>query len=146
FCACFHGLAHRHRREVIETNTRSHSAIWRSHHERLLAEPSKKTKKTTNAEMEAALLRLNPPAQPDRRFGKGNADPCSRRVRPCGRRIIYSLPRPHGGAVAPKRGSDVEVTGCFKRARRALRRGKRPRGDLAEERASEGISPPLARA
>jgi len=27
---------------------------------RLLAEPSKKTKKTTNAEMEAALLRLNP--------------------------------------------------------------------------------------
>ena len=27
---------------------------------RLLAEPSKKTKKTTSAEMEAALLRLNP--------------------------------------------------------------------------------------
>jgi len=27
---------------------------------RLLAEPSKKTRKTTNAEMEAALLRLNP--------------------------------------------------------------------------------------
>jgi hypothetical protein len=38
---------------------------------RLLAEPSKKTKKTTNAEMEAALLRLNPQLSQIRELKEG---------------------------------------------------------------------------
>jgi hypothetical protein len=38
---------------------------------RLLAEPSKKTKKTTNAEMEAALLRLNPQLNQIRELKEG---------------------------------------------------------------------------
>ena len=38
---------------------------------RLLAEPSKKTKKTTNAEMEAALLRLNPQLHQIRELKEG---------------------------------------------------------------------------
>lgn len=40
---------------------------------RLLAEPSKKTKKTTNAEMEAALLRLNPQLNQIRELKEGTA-------------------------------------------------------------------------
>ena len=38
---------------------------------RLLAEPSKRTKKTTNAEMEAALLRLNPQLNQIRELQEG---------------------------------------------------------------------------
>lgn len=38
---------------------------------RLLAEPSKKTRKTTNAEMEAALLRLNPQLNQIRELKEG---------------------------------------------------------------------------
>jgi hypothetical protein len=38
---------------------------------RLLAEPTKKTKKTTNAEMEAALLRLNPQLNQIRELKEG---------------------------------------------------------------------------
>jgi hypothetical protein len=38
---------------------------------RLLAEPSRKTKKTTNAEMEAALLRLNPQLNQIRELKEG---------------------------------------------------------------------------
>jgi hypothetical protein len=38
---------------------------------RLLAEPSKKTKKTTDAEMEAALLRLNPQLNQIRKLEEG---------------------------------------------------------------------------
>ena len=109
---------------------------------RLLAEPSKKK---TNAEMESALLRLNPQLSQIGDLEKGTpilvpdefvfaADES------------FTPPRPNGGFVATGPGGGVEITGYVERANRALCQRSRSRAKLVKKRASESVCSPADRA
>jgi hypothetical protein len=112
---------------------------------RLLAEPYKKTKKTTNAEMEAALLRLNPQLNQIRELKEGTPIVVPGEFALAVRRVIYAVARFNGGFVATGPGCGVEITGCREGTRRELRRRSRSRANLVKERAGEGVCSPVAR-